>query len=298
MSTSSSPARTRECVTLDSDEHETWSIGIYSGATLLDLEPHSAIRNPILTRRDVTDVDAVCVADPFMIREGATSYLFFEVLERTEQRGEIGLAVSDDGLHWRYRQIVLKEKWHLSYPYVFKWENAHYMVPESRRAGRIVLYQAALFPLDWRPVATIRRGNFADPSIFRFRGQWWMFVCSSWCDTLRLYMTEDLKSPWREHPLSPLVDGDPGRARPAGRVVACDDHVVRFAQNCRQRYGMAVRAYKINRLTPTEYAEKELARVPILRGSGQGWNAQRMHHIDPHPTSEGSWIAYVDGRPS
>jgi hypothetical protein len=34
---------------------------------------------------------------------------------------------------------------------------------------------------------------------------------------------------------------------------------------------------------------------PILKGSGFGWNADGMHHIDYHRISKKSWIAIADG---
>ncbi len=43
-------------------------------------------------------------------------FTFFEVLSREYGRGEIGLAASVDGFEWQYRQIVLREPFHLSYP--------------------------------------------------------------------------------------------------------------------------------------------------------------------------------------
>jgi len=30
--------------------------------------------------------------------------------------------------------------------------------------------------------------------------------------------------------------------------------------------------------------------------SGNGWNAKRVHHIDPHFIDRNKWIACVDGR--
>ncbi len=53
---------------------------------------------------------------------------------RTKQ-GDIGLAVSGDGRTWTYRGIVLDEAFHLSFPYVFEWNGAVYLVPESATAG-------------------------------------------------------------------------------------------------------------------------------------------------------------------
>ena len=59
------------------------------------------------------------VADPFMVFENGTWYMFFEAMNDFESRGVIGLATSEDGLSWQYQKIILNESFHLSYPYVF-----------------------------------------------------------------------------------------------------------------------------------------------------------------------------------
>ncbi len=77
-----------------------WSIGIYGGPSPLTLSPATSVHNPILTARQVTDVRAAFVADPFLVRDGSAWCLFFEVLTLPSRRGEIGLATSSDGTHW------------------------------------------------------------------------------------------------------------------------------------------------------------------------------------------------------
>ncbi len=99
-----------------------WSIGIYLGKSPFTLSSSESISNPVLTRASVSDVAAEFVADPFMVQRDGLWYMFFEVLNRDAARGQIGLAVSDDGLKWTYQQIVLTEPFHLSYPYLFEWD--------------------------------------------------------------------------------------------------------------------------------------------------------------------------------
>ena len=114
-----------------------WSIGIYTGESPFNLAPPENINNPVLTARDVTDVTAEFVADPFMVKEGSSWYMFFEVWNSWDRQGDIGLAVSSDGVNWAYKQIVLNEAFHLSYPYVFKWKNEYYMIPETYQASSV-----------------------------------------------------------------------------------------------------------------------------------------------------------------
>lgn len=274
-----------------------WSIGIYAGDSPLRLSPAAGARNPVLTRRDVTDVPALFVADPFMLRRGGLWFMLFEVLNAETGRGEIGLAESADGLAWRYRRIVLAEPFHLSYPYLFESGGEYYMIPETLGLGRVELYRARDFPEDWERAGTLVEGVCADPTVFRHAGRWWMYACTAPGphDTLCLYHAGELNGHWALHPRSPLVAGDASRARPAGRVVSHGGRLLRFAQDCTPIYGTQVRAFEVHNLTPEDYSEEELPESPVLRPGGDGWNDCRMHHLDAHEGGAGRWLACVDG---
>jgi hypothetical protein len=276
-----------------------WSIGIYTGESPFHFEPGQGVDNPVLTRQDVSDVLSAGVADPFMLKVNDTWYMFFEVMNWQTLRGEIGLATSEDKMAWTYRQIVLAEPFHLSYPYVFECQHDYYMIPESHKIGSIRLYKASRFPTQWSFIGTLLSGDsFMDSSIFRYEGKWWLFTETNptfKCDILRLYYTDELTGPWREHPMSPLIEGNGHIARPAGRVLTFDDNLVRYAQDSYPHYGTQVRTLEITELTPTSYREREVDGSPVLKPSGSDWNGSGMHHIDPHLMDDGQWLACVDG---
>ncbi|MDF5718203.1 MAG: hypothetical protein PUP93_31135 [Rhizonema sp. NSF051] len=279
---------------------QRWSIGIYIGESPVDLATPKNVKNPVLTRRDVTDVRAEFVADPFMLKVEQSWVMFFEVLNQQPYRGEIGLATSEDGMNWKYQQIVLAEPFHLSYPYIFEWMNDYYMIPETNEANAIRLYKASHFPSEWCFIGNLLTGlQFSDASIFHYAGKWWLFTETNpqgSFDTLRLYYAEELLGPWLEHPKSPIVEGDAHIARPGGRVVVMNDQIIRYAQDCEPEYGTQVRAFEITELTTTTYQEREISQSLSLSPTGSGWNGAGMHHIDPHFINEGKWIACVDGR--
>jgi hypothetical protein len=275
-----------------------WSIGIYVGESPFRLGPDPDVKNPVLTARDVTDVPAVFIADPFMIKEGDTWYMFFELMESGIGRGCVGLATSDDGANWSYQQVVLKEPFHLSYPYVFKWQNEFYMTPESSMANSVRLYKAVDFPAKWVLVETLLDGkDFSDPSPFFYDGKWWIFVGTDVeaNDTLHLYYADHLEGPWTQHPTSPVIQGDARIARPAGRVIQHAGRLFRYTQDCSLKYGDQVRSFEILELTPNSYREQEMADNPVLSPSKNGWNAEAMHTVDLHETDRDRWIACVDG---
>jgi beta-xylosidase len=274
-----------------------WAIGIYEGRSPLELSPGAA-RNPVLSASDVTDAEAAFVADPFIVRESETWYMFFEVFDTTTGQGDIAYATSEDGRKWTYQHIVLDEPFHLTYPYVFEWEGEWYMLPETYKAGDIRLYRAADFPEEWSYHGSLLEGIFADSSILRFDDKWWLFT-SPQKDRdrrLRLYYADELLGPWTEHPDSPVVDWDGNSGRPGGRVVVYDGRAIRYAQDNYPNYGTQVYAFEITELTPTIYRDRQVGSRPIVAPEHRGWNSRGMHHVDPHPTEDGQWIAAVDGR--
>lgn len=272
-----------------------WSISIYSGDSPFELNPIQD--DPVLTKAHITDTPAAFVADPFMVQHDGVWYMFMEVLNPETGCGEVGLATSADALAWTYRQIVLKEPFHLSYPYVFNWQSDYYMIPETINAGAMRLYRADEFPYRWSCIARLVAGSFADPSIFRAGDLWWIFTCPTpyQHNSLNLYFASTLTGPWTAHRLNPIIKNDMRRARPAGRVIKVNNRFIRFAQDCVPQYGSSVRAFEILELTPDSYREVEIDRSPILKATGNGWNAAGMHHIDAHQQADGKWLACVDG---
>lgn len=276
-----------------------FSIGVYRGPGPLALVPDPAVRNPVLTARDVDDVRAAFVADPFLLRRDALWWMFFEVLDRATGKGVIAVARSADTRRWEYGQVVLREPFHLSYPYVFECDGTCYMVPETHEAGVVRLYRARHFPGQWEPVADLLSGEYVDPSLFQHQGSWWLYAAQTpaRCNTLRLFMADHLTGPWREHPRSPVIAGDPRHARPAGRVLVLEHgRILRFAQDhSPPTRGRRVWAFEVKQLTRLDYTETPALDHPALEATGRGWNAVGMHQIDACPDGAGGWVACVDG---
>lgn len=274
-----------------------WSIGIYTGDYPLNLTPVPGI-NPVLTGRDVTDVDAKYVADPFLVRTEAGWYMFFEVMERNTQQGSIGLASSQDGLHWSYERIVLDEPFHLSYPQVFEWEGQYYMLPETNQAHSVRLYRAVDFPHSWQLASLLFPGAYVDPTIIRHNELWWIFVKPRGHPEshVNLYFADTLAGPWQLHPQSPIERHTDDIGRKGGRITKAGGNIYKFVQDRYPIYGSRLWAFAIEELTTTSYVERLALTVPVIEASGSGWNADGMHHVDPQLTGDGGWIVAVDGK--
>ena len=270
-----------------------WAIGIFESTSPEPVHFSPCQTKPVLTVKDVTDFAGTFVADPFLVHEGDLFYMFFEV-GRDPKPGVIALATSKDGLKWKYEQIVLAEPFHLSYPYVFKWADQYYMIPEASASHSVRLYKAVEFPTKWAFEKTLLKGpRFADNSIFEYHGRWWLFSETRSNDTLRLYSADTPLGPWKEHPKSPVIDGDMTCARPGGRVIVWNDRVFRYAQDDSLYYGCQLWAFEIMKLDAKSYEEKLIGDGPVLRGVNF-WNLHGMHQLSPCKVGN-RWIASVDG---
>ncbi len=262
-----------------------------------NLHDPKGVENPVLTAGDVTEVDAKFIADPFMFYyENSVWYMFFEVFNRKTQHGDIGLAVSLDGLHWKYDRIVLDEPFHLSYPDVFEYAGHYYMIPEAGQTGQIRLYEADNFPYGWHYKESLIYGKpYRDPTIFAYDGLLWIYAVVD--SDLYLFSSNILWSGWTEHPRSPVITDDSHITRPGGRTFVYNGRtIIRLAQDDYPAYGKDVRAFQVNVLNLRRYSEEEIPESPVLRPSPhQDWVRDGIHQMDPWWTGD-YWLVAFDGR--
>ncbi len=283
----------------------SYSIGTVWGKQPLRLYEKQQTKNPVLDAGDIDDVDALFVADPFMIHENNSWYMFFEVFNKQSGQGDIGLAKSADGIDWEYQKIVLDEAFHLSYPHVFVADEQYYMIPETNVVNEIRLYKSTDFPFSWHHDSTLIRGRpFADSTILKYKDHWWIFTTTDpqGMSTLRLYHAKELRGPWSEHPSSPIIQGDANIARPAGKILVYKNVLFRVSQDDWPTYGNRVRIFQIDTLTRTDYDEHELEGMPLIEVEGAeetsatpAWRADGFHQLDLHQVGENQWFGCIDG---
>ncbi|MBC8081140.1 MAG: family 43 glycosylhydrolase [Gorillibacterium sp.] len=272
-----------------------WSIKVYhADSPVMELQDEQDLYTPTVQAADVTDIAAEFVADPFVIHHDAQYYLFYEVLNKTSGRGDIGLSTSQDGVSWHYEQIVLTESFHLSYPQVFQVDGQFYMLPESVEANKVLLYKATHFPTEWAVVGELIKGRYTDPSLFSYKGKWWMYAGSK-SKHLHLFYADELEGEWKEHPHSPIISDNRSISRPGGRVLVHNEQVYRYTQDGDPFYGSATRVIHVSVLTENDYAEEEGNLVLMGTGKAHDWKKDGMHHIDQLKLADQRWMIVVDG---
>ncbi|WP_407049382.1 hypothetical protein [Methyloraptor flagellatus] len=223
-------------------------------------------------------------ADPFLFRDGGTTWLFCEEYPYATRKGILSVArVDADGIPETPRPILETET-HLSYPFVFRHAGAIYMMPESSGAKTLELWRAIAFPDRWERVATLVSGvSLADATLFAHAGRFWITAAiqepstSSW-DALMVYVADDPLGPWRPASSEPLLI-DASSVRPAGHVVERDGVLYRPAQDCRDGYGAALTLARIDAIGEGRFEQTIVKRLDPPPG-GPPWGVHTLNALD------------------
>ncbi|MGH9462204.1 MAG: glucosamine inositolphosphorylceramide transferase family protein, partial [Vicinamibacteria bacterium] len=210
-------------------------------------------------------------ADPFPIKKGDRYYIFIEEYPYKDGKGFLSVIEMEESGNWTAPQPILKAPNHLSYPFVFEWRGEYYMTPESSESGQVVLYRSRSFPFDWQLESVLLSDSQAvDPTLHWIENRWWMFVNiavegARFTDELHLFYADRPHGPWTPHPRNP-VKSDVRSARPAGRLFEHDRVLYRPAQDSSVQPGHAISLNIVERISTTEYVERETSKILPRRG--------------------------------
>lgn len=233
----------------------------------------------------------VFLADPFFIKEKDTFYLFFEH-KMTKPNGDIGLLTSTNGKDYHYRGTVLSQKFHLSYPQVFKYKSNFYMIPESKGANSILLYKANKFPFDWKICDTlVKNVKLKDPSIY-LSDSLNVMVASDDKLNMYVYQSDSLFGKWKLNKKPIALMGTEARA--GGRFFADKKGLILPVQNCTHGYGYGLSLYRFT-FKNGSYTTKRVAPFFLkINEEIKEFNAG-MHQLDIQKIDENKYYYVYDG---
>ncbi len=233
-------------------------------------------------------------ADPFPFTRKGRDFVFFETIPMDTGRGAIAVCPIDPSGALGEARTVLSREFHLSYPFVFEWEDEVFMMPESNAGRTLDVYKAVDFPYRWELFRNILNGErVTDATIHadeKAPGRFWLFAnksvpgASNW-DELFLYSGSSPLGPWTPHPMNPVVSSA-AFSRPAGRLFSVDGRLYRPAQDCVPSYGKRLRIMEVVELAPDGYAERLAATLcpDLIPGSGK-----------LHTLNAGRTLEFTDG---
>jgi hypothetical protein len=239
---------------------EVWNVG------LVEQSPEQVVRSGQLDAQAVRwckpHAPGHFIADPFAYERDGQHVVLVEDYDH-HAKGRIseltgGPEASELGL-----VPSLEPPYHLSYPHLFGEGGELYCLPEMFEARACGLWKRV--GERWELVRKLVDGlPVVDPTLFKHEGRYWL-LCTLQDDgahgNLKLYgfYADSLDGEFRPHLLNPLKT-DISSARPAGSVLALDGALYRPAQDCSETYGGALVLQRIDKLSPSEFEEVEVAR--------------------------------------
>lgn len=202
-------------------------------------------------------------ADPFPVYRHGEYHVFIEEMTFSRGKGHISvLSIKPDGSYSKPVEVI-KQPYHMSYPFIFEYDNELYMIPETGDNRTIELYRCTDFPNSWAFEKTLMNDVFAvDATLHERDGIWWMFVTiqenehTNCLDELYIFSADNpLSDEWVKHPACP-VSCDVRTARPAGKIFEQNGNLYRPSQNGSRRYGYGMKINHIKTLTADAYEEE------------------------------------------
>ncbi len=201
------------------------------------------------------------LADPFVVKKNGSHYCFVEDLDYRTNRGSIS-AYKITSSSCEPLGVVLEEDFHLSFPFIFEYQNELYMCPETHEKGEIRLYKCVDFPTKWEFQKTLMKDvSAAETMIFMRDNAWWLFtnidnsgVGDHGCQLHIFSADNPLSDKWVAHENNPVVF-DPLVARNGGLIVSQNEIYRVYQRQGFAMYGEACGIARITTLTPTEYVE-------------------------------------------
>jgi hypothetical protein len=271
--------------------------------SILDIKKGTSIyRVPCLDSSSKLD-PTIIVADPFLFVHNNRLYLFYES-KSLEKPGVLKMVSTPDLRAWTKPVTVLREPFHLSYPFVFEENGKVYMIPETCADKSIRLYEAdnnglTSFSIKKRILvqsADIQtRMGYSDSSIYKKDGIYYLMTMLQYTEKLnilKLYTSNSLLGPYKEHPCSPIAKSQKV-GRDAGSWMDYKGKLLRFSQDCVNRYGDNVNVSEITELSPSSYKEKLVKEniiptdVDFYKYGGHQFNVAYFN---------GKWIVATDAK--
>ncbi len=208
-------------------------------------------------------------ADPFVITKNDKTICYVEDYSRQAKKGCISAIEIFSNGEYKILGEIIKEEFHMSFPYIFEYENNLFMIPETSQSNSIRLYRCTDYPMKWEYQGDIFKDiDAADTMVFLFNNKWWLLTntkghygndhCSR---LLAFYSDSPISANWTPHENNPIVF-DSRIARNGGILFSKNGFVVRGRQKQDfNAYGASLSLSKIIQLTKNSFIEEKITDV-------------------------------------
>lgn len=231
-----------------------------AGSGIFNLSESTPIKDLFSTKSFFKLNPVTYNADPFLFVNNDTLYLFYEEQIRLGGKGIIKMISTQDLEKWSEPITVLSEKFHLSFPNVFQYENNIYMLPETGDDFSLKLYKPSTGLKKWSHHKTLLSGKkYVDSSIIFKDDVYYLFTSlyENGDYKLMLYMSRTIDGEYEIHPCSPIAYGK-NNGRCGGSVFEFENKLYRPTQLCERYYGEGLKINEITTLSESRFSENVL----------------------------------------
>jgi|GEM_PF-1944164 len=265
---------------------DEWSIGVAP----CNIEDFKENKSPIIWFKNFSKT--TYNADPFGFHIDNKKYVIFEEYSQIFKRGRIAVAeISNNKLI--NKKIVLDDKKHLSYPFIFIENNDIFVICESYKSKKLNLYKIDKTNLSLQKVREVFPNQEAiDPTIIKFNEKYWLFYSmqEKADEVLYLAYANSLSENFIQHPQNPIKSCK-ASSRSAGTPFVLNNEIYRPAQNCQKFYGENIVINKVNILNEKEFSEDFCYEISVSKN----FNKSQHNFIGIHTISSFGNETLIDG---
>ena len=207
------------------------------------------------------------IADPFLWKFDNQNYVFVEEYDYKDKKGKISCYLLNQNTS-KYLGVVLEEEFHMSFPFIFSYEDNLYMCPETSKQNEIRIYKCKKFPYEWFHFKTIFKNIKAiDTLLFEKNSLWWLLTNSrndglDPSNELNVYYSKDgpLTDNWIPHKKNPIYT-DINHSRNGG-LIYYNNNIYRVNQKPSfGRYGKEFNLNLIDEINENSFKETKICDV-------------------------------------
>lgn len=222
-------------------------------------------------------------ADPFVIKFKDKNYVFFENNDLIHNKGKISVGELKNSELTNIKDI-LNFNYHLSYPFIWKFNNDIYLIPETSAKKSIHIWKAKIFPTQWMYFKKLLKNEFCvDTTIVKdkFNNNWLLTNKSNDKtgdpnNELYVYKIIGNFKKLIPHQLNPVIT-DSRIARNAGMLYKSKQLFRPSQINDSTGYGIGLNINRITKLDISSYKEKIIKKNFSYKTIA---NTDGLHHVN------------------
>lgn len=207
------------------------------------------------------------LADPFVISRFGKDYCFVEDWDFSTEKGCIVVYELYEKTSKRIG-VAIEEPFHMSFPYLFEFQDDLYMCPETADNKDIRIYKCLDFPCRWElESVAMKELSAVDSMLFEKDGKWWMLTSidhtntGDYAQALSIFYADSpLSRDWKAHPNNPIYI-DSTKVRNAG-LLKEGNRIFRVSQaQGFDVYGKQTLIFEIIEISEFNFTETQVAEI-------------------------------------